>query len=158
MSVRVYISLSPDIINRPGVARAVLQSASWLIHSLIQSLSQPFPPNLQNIINHKPEELGSWNSERMLTPYNMSHVKCHMSNVTCQMSHVACHVSHVTCDMWHVKCHMSHVTCHMSHVTCHFFFFDKVVKHIGGGLLSTGPTLTIFDIFDLTNNDCFHDS
>ena len=38
----------------------------------------------------------------------------------------------VTCHMLHVTCHVSHVTCHVSCVTCHFFFFDKVVKHIGG--------------------------
>ena len=39
--------------------------------------------------------------------------------------------------MSYVTCHVSHVTCHVSHVTCHFF--HKVV-----GLLSTGPTLSIF--------------
>ena len=32
------------VINRPGVARAVLQSASSLIHSFSQSVSEPFPP------------------------------------------------------------------------------------------------------------------
>ena len=37
---------------------------------------------------------------------------------------------------------MSRVTCHMSHVTCpfffSFFFFDKVVKYIGGGSVING--------------------
>ena len=42
------------LFNRPGVARAVLHTALLLI----QSVSQPFPPNLQNIINHKQLELG----------------------------------------------------------------------------------------------------
>ena len=37
------------IFNRPGVAGAVLQSPMLLIDSVIQ----PFPPNRQNIINHK---------------------------------------------------------------------------------------------------------
>ena len=46
-----------NFFNRPGVAGAVLQSASFT-QSLSHSVSQPFPPNLQNIINHKPEELG----------------------------------------------------------------------------------------------------
>ena len=46
--------VSNMIINRPGVAGAVLQSASLLI----KWVSEPFPPNLQDIINHKPEELG----------------------------------------------------------------------------------------------------
>ena len=98
-----YLSFSRDsvwtvskISSRPSVAGAVPQSALWFIHSL----SQPFPPNLQNIINNKPEELGSWNFERMFTPQNLSHVTCRKSGVTC----------HVTC-----------VTGHMSHVT--FFFF-----------------------------------
>ena len=42
-----------------------------------QSASQPFPPNLLNILNHKTEELGSWNFERVFTLHNMSHVTCH---------------------------------------------------------------------------------
>ena len=37
------------IFNRPGVARAVLQTPLLLIHSL----TDPFPPNLQNIIARK---------------------------------------------------------------------------------------------------------
>ena len=41
------------LINRPGVAGAVLQTAS----SLIKSVMHPFPPNLQDIINPKPLEL-----------------------------------------------------------------------------------------------------
>ena len=36
-----------------------------------------FPPNLQNIINHKPFDLGTWNVG------NVSHLTCHMSRVTC---------------------------------------------------------------------------
>ena len=49
------------------------------------------------------------------------------------MLHVMCHMSHVTC-------HMSHVTCQMSCVPCHifFFFFDKVVKLMGGGSFING--------------------
>ena len=92
------------VFNRPGVVGAVLESAS----SLIKSLSQPFPPNLQDIINHKPEKLSSWNFERMFTFHNMSHVVCHVSRVTCHMSCVMCHISRVTCHMWHVTCDISH--------------------------------------------------
>jgi hypothetical protein len=88
-----------SIFNRPGVAGAVLQSASLLIHSL----SQPFLPNLQNIINHKKEKLGSWNFEEMFTSPNMSLVTCHVSCVMC-------HVSHVTWHMSHVMGHLSHFT------------------------------------------------
>ena len=38
------------IINRPGVAGAVLQTPPLLINSFIQALIWPCPPNLQNII------------------------------------------------------------------------------------------------------------
>ena len=41
------------IVNRPGVAGAVLHTASSLINSFINSVSEPFPPDLHNIINHK---------------------------------------------------------------------------------------------------------
>ena len=47
------------IFNRPGVAGAVLQSPSLLINSFIESVSHPFPPNLQNNITPKSKELGS---------------------------------------------------------------------------------------------------
>ena len=49
-------------------------------------------PNLQNIINPKPLELGT------STPpvCHVSHVMCHMSCVTCNMSGVRCHMSVVT--------------------------------------------------------------
>ena len=33
---------------------------------------------------------------------------------------------------------MSCVTCHVSHVTIYFFFFDNVVKLIGGGSVING--------------------
>ena len=64
------------IFNRPGVAGAVLQTAS----SFIDSLSYSFPHNLQNSINPKLLELGRWHFERMLTPilYHMSGVTCHV--------------------------------------------------------------------------------
>ena len=54
-AISCYDLARPYIINRPGVAGAVLQSPPLLI----DSVSQPFPPNLQNTINHKPKELGS---------------------------------------------------------------------------------------------------
>ena len=48
-----------NMITRPGVARAVLQTPMSCIHSLSQSVSHPFPANLQNIITQKPLELGT---------------------------------------------------------------------------------------------------
>ena len=74
------------VINRPGVARAILQTPLWLTVSLI-------PPNLQHIIIHKLLDLGSCNSEIMFTPHHMSHVMCHVSNVMCQVSRVTWHMS-----------------------------------------------------------------
>ena len=44
-----------SLFNRPGVAGAVLQTAS----SFIDSVSEPFPPDIHNIINPKPLELDS---------------------------------------------------------------------------------------------------
>ena len=73
----------------PGVARAVLQ----------------------NIINHKQWELGSWTFERIFTP-----TTCHISHGTCNMSHFTCQVSRVTC---HVSCFTSHV----SHVTIYIYIY-----------------------------------
>ena len=96
-----------------------------VINSFIHWFSDPFPPNLQNIINHKPEELGSWNFERMFTPHNMSQVTCCMSRV---------------------MCHVSHVTCCMSCVTCHVLCVTKCWSLLVEGLLSTGPTPSIFVI------------
>ena len=44
------------IIKRPGEAGAVLQTPPSLIDWLNHSVSNPFPPNLQNTINPKPLE------------------------------------------------------------------------------------------------------
>ena len=61
---------------------------------VINSVSDPFPPNFQIIITPKPVKLEIWNFERMFTPhhvscvtFNMSHDMCHLSCVTCQVSH-----------------------------------------------------------------------
>ena len=45
----LIIAILSVLFNRPVVAGAVLQTPSLLI----QSVTQPFPPNLQNVINHK---------------------------------------------------------------------------------------------------------
>ena len=79
-------------INRPGVATAVRQTAL--------SLSDPFPPNLQNIINLKLLKLESWNVERMFTPHQVSHVTVHLSCVTCHMSYVICFLFFVCTKSW----------------------------------------------------------
>ena len=99
------------IINRPGVAGAVLQTPP----SLIDSSIHPLWKYLQTIITSKPLELGTWNVDTMFTIPYVSH-----------MSRVMCHVSHVTCHVSHVTCHMSCVTCHVSHVT------KKNLKKCGG--------------------------
>ena len=48
-------------------------------------VSQPFPPDIQNIIASKPLELESWHFDRMFTPPHMSCVTCHVSRVTCHL-------------------------------------------------------------------------
>ena len=87
---------------------------SLVINWLSKWVSEPIPPNLPDIINPKPLELGSWNFERMFTPPPC--VTCHMSGVTR---------------------HMSGVRCHVSSVTCHFLW-KKVVKLAGGGSVING--------------------
>ena len=73
---------------------------TFVIHSFILS-SHPFPPNLQDTVYPKPQELGSWIFERMFTHHHVSHVMCHMSGVMCQVSYVRCHMSGVS-----VRCQM----------------------------------------------------
>ena len=51
-----FVAHMPAIINRPGVARAVLQTYIFFV---IKSLSAAFRCNLQSIINPKPLELES---------------------------------------------------------------------------------------------------
>ena len=93
------------IFNRPGVAGAVLQTASWFVKSVSHcTLWKYLPPDIHNIINPKPLELDSWNFERMFTLYHVSCVTWHVSPVTCHVSHVTCHVSPVTCHMSFVFC------------------------------------------------------
>ena len=74
----------PWIVNRPDVARAVLQIPALLT----DFLSHTFLPNFQNIITPKLWELDSWIFERMFTPHHMSHFRSHVSNVMCQVSEV----------------------------------------------------------------------
>ena len=59
-----------------------------------ESVTYPFSPNLQNIINPKLLELGTWNFETMFTTPCVSWVNCHVSCVMCHVSHVTCHLSH----------------------------------------------------------------
>ena len=97
----------------------------WLIDWFINSVSEPFPPNLLIIITTKPLELGSWNFERMFTPHHVSYVRCHMSGVRCQVSGVRCQVSGVRCQVSGVMCHMSGVMCQVSHLFFIYFFWTR---------------------------------
>ena len=114
-----------NLFNRPGVVRAVLQTPLLLINSM----SPPFPPNLQTIITPKPLDLGTWDFYTMFTTPCVPHDTCHMSGVTCQVSVVRCHMSGVTSNsqtvraielkFWEKVQLLTPVTCHMSHVMCH---------------------------------------
>ena len=108
----LFVTL-PLYLTENGEAGAVPQTAL----SLIDSVTAPFPPNLQQTVIPKPLELGCWNFERMFTFLHLSHVTCHMSRFTC---------------------HMSRVTCHMSGVTWNSFFLDKVVKLVVVGSVING--------------------
>ena len=69
-----------------------------LRNSLTDRVTHPFSPNLQNTINTKPLQLGTWNFDTMFTT-------CHMSCVTCHVSRVMCHLRCVTCHLSPVKRH-----------------------------------------------------
>ena len=84
------IILSVYIFNRPGVAGAVLQTASSLIHSVILFL-QTFKTSL----HPKCESLGAEILRECSPPQT-----CHMSLVTCHVSRVTCHMSCVTCHFF----------------------------------------------------------
>ena len=82
-------SLRSRLVNRPGVAGAVLQTPlsliKWLSHSsfslnIFQPLSIPNRKFWQNV-----------------------HPTCHVSSVMCHVSPVTCHPSHVTCHLSHEK-------------------------------------------------------
>ena len=77
-----------NIINRPSVAEAVLQTTLLLIHSLINSVSHSFPQNLQDTFISKQYELSTWNFERICTSLQLSNVICPISCVTCHMQFV----------------------------------------------------------------------
>ena len=92
-------SLQSWLVNKPGVARAVLQTHSslikWLSRSVNQSLSDPLWKYLQNNVSPKPKDRGSWHLERMFNPHHISCFTWFMSHVMCYMSHVKFHVSFV---------------------------------------------------------------
>ena len=79
------------IFNRPGVARAVLQSPPWLINSVTH-------PLVKISSKHSQSQTGR---ARVLKFWENVHptlcVTCHVSCVTCHLSHVTCHMSPVTC-------------------------------------------------------------
>ena len=85
-----------------------------LNNQFIQSLSNSFVQNLQATVYPKLEDLGTWSFERLFTPYNVSHVTCHMSGVMCQVSGVKCQGSCVLCQI-------------------KFCWFDKFVELVGWG-------------------------
>ena len=92
----------PHLVNRPGVAGAVLQSPPLLIDSLTDWLSDPL---VQISSNHCQSQTGKERTEILR--------EC--------SSHTMCNVSYVTC---HLPC----VPCHVSPVTCNFFFFYSLKK------------------------------
>ena len=52
---------------------------------------------------------------------------------------------HVTCNVSHITGHVSHVMCHMSDFL-NYFFWDIMVKLIGGGSVFNGAYPTQFEI------------
>ena len=90
--------MTVQIINRPGVAGAVLQTPL----RLIEWVTDHFPPNDQFTVNRKPLELGGGN---FYTMFSTSHVSHFISNVTC----------HVSCVRWKVF-FLSVLFCFLLHI------------------------------------------
>ena len=78
------------LFNRPGVARAVLQTPLWLFQWVAESSisSQSSKHWLSQTISAR--ELRFW---KKVNPHHLSYVTCHMSHVTCHMSYVTCTMS-----------------------------------------------------------------
>ena len=94
---------SCGLFNRPGVARAVLQSPLSFIDWFITLLTDP---SVKIFSNHSQSQTGRAGIMRKFS----FHTMCHMSHVTYHVSHVMCHLSWVTCHLSHVK------------IFCVFFF------------------------------------
>ena len=131
-----------SLINRPGVAGAVLQISLSLIYSVILLFKY-----LENIITSIPLELGTWNCETMFFTPCVSYVTYHVSCVTCHVSCVTCHTSGVT---WHQNSlkksyairardliftdnvhHFLCVMCHMPCDTCQVSGVNQTCKMLG---------------------------
>ena len=117
-----------DVIHRPGVTAAVLQTALSIIHSLINWVRNPLPPNLQNIITLKPLEPTSWHLWKNVNPIScvMCHVWCVMRDVLCVMCYVLCVMCYVLCVMYYVLCLMSYILYLMSYVLCLMSYMSYV--------------------------------
>ena len=142
------------LINRTGIAGAVLQRASPLTDSFI---SLPFSSKYSKHRHFQTVRAGDLTiQENIKQPLCLM---CHVPQVICHISHVMCPKSRVTCHMTSLLkncesqdpeiyrkypppnlCHMSHVMCHVSHVTCHksqncFFFMTNWWSQLVQGLL-----------------------
>ena len=63
--------------------------------SFIHSLTDPFCPDIHNIVKPKPSELESLKFEKMFISHHVSCVTCYLSPFTCHLSCVTCHLLHV---------------------------------------------------------------
>ena len=94
LNCKVCPAFSATMFNRPGVARAVLQTGMSLIYWLSCSSFSSKPSKQHNSPTIKAGELTFLGNVHP-TPCFM----CHLSCVTCHLSHVTCHLSHVTCHV-----------------------------------------------------------
>ena len=109
---QLYLKLFSLIVNRPGVAGAVLQIPLLLIDWLSESAFSS-----KSLQHHKSQTV---KARKLKFWENVHPPPC----VTCQVSRVrcTCQVSGVTCQVSRVWCQLSGVICRMLHF---FFFFTK---------------------------------
>ena len=80
---------TPGLVNRPGVAGAVLQSPPSFIYSLTDPLVQISSKHCQSQTG-RARELKLWENVHLAlcVMHHVSRVTCHVSPVTCLLTHV----------------------------------------------------------------------
>ena len=109
------------IFNRPGVAGAVLQTASSLIKWVSQSSFSSRYSQHHDSQTVRARELKFWE--------NVHPTPC----VMCHLSHVTCHISPVTCHLSPAKCPKN---LYFFHTKKKIVFFNLVQKNGQSGVAS----------------------
>ena len=78
----IFFAQNKLVINRPGVAGAVLQTSSLLTYSRSELAILPFQ-YIQNTFTPKLSELATWHFERIFNSLHLSHFTCEQFQDLC---------------------------------------------------------------------------